>query len=273
MAKANSRQRIDEKLLQEGHFDTLNEARSWIMQGKIVVDGNLVTKAGTLVSPECEIHLKGKRMKYVGRAGYKLDAALQKFNVDVTGKVVLDAGACTGGFTDCLLKHGATLVYAVDVGFGQICGSLSSDPRVANLEKTNISDLNPSSFASPIDMATVDLSYLSLTKALPIIKGLFSKKALIICLIKPLFEGLEMENFHNLDRLREVLGDLLEHLRQIGIPAVDVMVSPIIGGRGLVEFLALIAETISDPPSPQCLTKKAMQDLLDSPPKESADLP
>jgi 23S rRNA (cytidine1920-2'-O)/16S rRNA (cytidine1409-2'-O)-methyltransferase len=174
-------------LVQQGLFDTSDEARRWIMAGQVLVNEQRVDKPGTLVLPDAALRVLGRR-RYASRGGYKLEAALEYFRVDVTGQTALDCGASTGGFTDCLLQRGAALVYAVEAGYGQLIGRLRTDPRVRNLERINLGDpvlltLDPSP-----TLITLDLSYLSLTKALPLAVPLLSSTGHILALLKPLFE-------------------------------------------------------------------------------------
>lgn len=174
-------------LVQQGLFDTSDEARRWIMAGQVLVNEQRVDKPGTLVSPDATLRVLGRR-RYASRGGYKLEAALEYFRVDVTGQTVLDCGASTGGFTDCLLQHGAALVYAVEAGYGQLIGRLRADPRVRNLERTNLGDPRLHSLDPYPTLITLDLSYLSLTKALPLAIPLLTPTGHILALLKPLFE-------------------------------------------------------------------------------------
>jgi 23S rRNA (cytidine1920-2'-O)/16S rRNA (cytidine1409-2'-O)-methyltransferase len=157
------------------------------MAGQVLVDGRRVDKPGTLVPADARLEVKG-RHRYVSRGGYKLAAALDHFGTRVGGRVALDCGASTGGFTDCLLQRGAALVYAVDVGFGQLAGSLRANPRVQTLERTNLGDLRLRQLDPRPDLVTLDLSYLSLTAALPLAAELLARGGDVLALFKPLFE-------------------------------------------------------------------------------------
>jgi 23S rRNA (cytidine1920-2'-O)/16S rRNA (cytidine1409-2'-O)-methyltransferase len=174
-------------LVERGCFVCLDEARRWVMAGNVLVNNYRLDKPGMRVPHDVTIHILG-RSHYASRAGYKLEAALEHFVVDVVGHVTLDCGASTGGFTDCLLQHGAALVYAVDVGHGQLIGRLRIDPRVQNLELTNISSLTSTMLTPPPTLITLDLSYLSLTRALPVTTALLAPEGQILALVKPLFE-------------------------------------------------------------------------------------
>jgi 23S rRNA (cytidine1920-2'-O)/16S rRNA (cytidine1409-2'-O)-methyltransferase len=190
---------------------------------------------------------------------------LATFGVDVTGSVALDAGASTGGFTDCLLQHGAARVYAVDVGYGQMRGKLAADPRVSVMERTNIGDLGAAMFDPPINVAAVDLSYLSLRQALPIVASCFVAPPRIVALIKPLYEGLPQEDPDDPDAMRSVLQALFRDLALGPVPVQDVRISPILGGRGAIEFLAY-AERRAPDLDPDALTEKAMASWAENPP-------
>jgi 23S rRNA (cytidine1920-2'-O)/16S rRNA (cytidine1409-2'-O)-methyltransferase len=174
-------------LVERGDFADLEEARRWIMAGKVLVNEQRLDKPGMHIPHNASIRILA-RSRYASRAGYKLEAALEHFAVEVTGRVALDCGASTGGFTDCLLQHGAELVYAVDAGYGQLIARLRRDPRVRNLERTNISDLVAMQLAPSPTLITLDLSYLSLTKALPVATALLAPEGHILALVKPLFE-------------------------------------------------------------------------------------
>jgi 23S rRNA (cytidine1920-2'-O)/16S rRNA (cytidine1409-2'-O)-methyltransferase len=174
-------------LAERGIFDTEDEARRWVMSGKVLVNGQRIDKPGMLVPGDAVLDVQGRR-RYASRGGYKLEAALAHFHVTAAGRVALDSGASTGGFTDCLLQHGAALVYAVEVGYGQLVGRLRADPRVRNLERTNLSDLAPAALDPPPTLITLDLSYLSLTRALPIAAHLLEPEGEVLALLKPLFE-------------------------------------------------------------------------------------
>ncbi|GAC1315215.1 MAG: TlyA family rRNA (cytidine-2'-O)-methyltransferase [Ktedonobacteraceae bacterium] len=174
-------------LVERGLFESIDEARRWVMAGKVLVNDRCLDKPGMLVPRDVALHIRG-RSRYASRAGYKLEAALEYFAVDVSGQVALDCGASTGGFTDCLLQHGAALVYAAEVGHGQLTGRLRVEARVRNLERTNLSDLTPAMLDPAPTLITLDLSYLSLTEALPIAAALLAPQGQILTLVKPLFE-------------------------------------------------------------------------------------
>jgi len=174
-------------LVERGIFENTDEAQRWVMAGQVLVNDQRIDKPGMLVSRDALLRVRG-RHRYASRGGYKLETALAHFDVNVAGCVALDSGASTGGFTDCLLQHGTALVYAVEVGHGQLAGRLRADPRVRNLECTNLSDLIPAELDPLPTLITLDLSYLSLTMALPIAAALLASQGQVLALLKPLFE-------------------------------------------------------------------------------------
>jgi len=187
--KAQPKQKVPLAALLEEHgcFACLDEARRWIMAGKVLVNNHRFDKPGMLVPRDAVIRIRG-RSRSASRAGYKLEAALEHFAVDVVGRITLDCGASAGGFTDCLLQHGAALVYAVDVGYGQLIGRLRLDSRVRNLEQTHLSSVTLTRLTPLPSLITLDLSYLSLTRALPVATALLTPEGQILALVKPLVE-------------------------------------------------------------------------------------
>jgi len=178
---------LDALLAERGIFESAKEARPWIMTGQVLVNEQLIDKPGMLVARDAVLRVRG-RHRYVSRGGYKLEAAIERFRVNVAGCVALDCGASTGGFTDCLRHHGARHVDAVEGSYGQLVGSLHADARVRNLERTNLSDLVSSDLDPRPSLVTLDLSYLSLTKALPVAAALVEPEGYVLALLKPLFE-------------------------------------------------------------------------------------
>jgi 23S rRNA (cytidine1920-2'-O)/16S rRNA (cytidine1409-2'-O)-methyltransferase len=211
-------------------------AASWIMARKVRVDGAYLTKPGVQVSRDAALDVLGLDRRYVSRGGEKLEAALERFEVTVEGQVVLDAGASTGGFTDCLLQRGASTVYAVDAGHGQLRGSLATDPRVVALERTNISDLSRERLVPPLDLCVADLSYLSVSRSLPILAALFDREPRIVHLVKPLFEGLEGDQTKDRRCLEQLFRRLVDSAERCGLRLSGLMASPVLGSRGTIEF-------------------------------------
>lgn len=184
-----SKKRLDLILVENGLFDSREKARSAILAGKVLVEGAPARKPGDLVDPEWRIEVKGWRLPYVSRGGLKLEAALKAFRIDPSEKIALDVGASTGGFTDCLLQHGAKKVYAVDVGYGQLAWKIRTDPRVIPLERTNIRYIDPALIRDKIDIATIDVSFISLAKVIPTVCHFLEEDGDIAALIKPQFEA------------------------------------------------------------------------------------
>ncbi|MHC1785902.1 MAG: TlyA family RNA methyltransferase [Christensenellales bacterium] len=216
------------------------EAGALIMSGVVYVAGQRA-RAGQLVMDEQEVSVRGLGGRYLAKGGLKLEAALRDFGIRVAGRVCLDAGASTGGFTDCLLKHGAERVYAVDVGFGQLLGSLRQDERVRNLERTNIADASLLALAPRPDLGTCDLSYLSLRKAVPLFSAVLGGQGELICLVKPLFEtedGAARRDGRLIDSAyAPLLRDLTGYLDDLpGIRVAALTHSPVTGNTGTREF-------------------------------------
>lgn len=257
-----AKKRLDDLLFERGLVGSEREARALILTQKVVVDETVVTKGGTLVGVDAPIHIRGQKLRFVSRGGYKLEKALDRFSIDVEGMHVLDAGASTGGFTDCLIQRGAARVYAVDVGYGQIHSRLVHDERVVVFERTNIGELSADHFERPPDLCTADLAYLSLTKAVPILERLLAEAADLVCLVKPLYEGLEQQHYDDPNALERVLERLLPELSSVTARRIGGLVaSPIHGGRGAIEFLIWLRSTSEEPPEFEALLKGAIADI------------
>ncbi|MDJ0763691.1 MAG: TlyA family RNA methyltransferase [Myxococcota bacterium] len=183
------KQRIDRLLVDRNLASSRERARALVMSGNVLVDDVPVTKAGAMVPTDASVRLRGKEMPYVSRGGLKLEGALDDLNISVRGKVILDIGASTGGFTDVCLKRGATRVYAVDVGTNQLAYSLRSDARVVSLEQTNARYLSPDMLPSAADLAVIDVSFISLTKVLGPVSSCLRKNSDILAMVKPQFEA------------------------------------------------------------------------------------
>lgn len=234
--------RLDDLLVERQLFADRKSAASWIMARKVRLGDQYLTKPGNLVPTDAVPEVVGLEKPYVSRGGEKLAAALDRFGLSPAGKVVLDAGASTGGFTDCLLQRGAALVYAVDVGFGQLRGSLASDARVRALERTNIAALTPDRLDPPIDLAVADLSYLSVSRSLPILASLFARRPAIVHLVKPLFEGLDQNQTVDRAALSAVLTRVAAAAARSDLSLQGLMASPILGSGGTIEFLGLFSD-------------------------------
>lgn len=227
-------------LVREGLCSDLEEAKRWIMAGKVIANDQRVEKPGELVPHDAELRIKGKR-RYVGKGGLKLEGALSDFGITADGKTVLDVGASTGGFTDCLLQHGAHRVYAVDAGYGTLAGRLRNDKRVVNLERTNISELDPAALDPLPSLATVDVSYLSLRKAVPITARRLTPGGQMLCLVKPLFEipdsaARRRGKIPDPAAYRGILNALAAFVRDSGLSLFGITHSHVRGNRGTIEF-------------------------------------
>ena len=229
------------RLLEEGFFQHKEAALPFLMSGAVHCGGVPVRTGGQRVPLDAPLTVKGLDAKYVGKGGYKLEGALRDFAVQVQDRCCIDAGACTGGFTDCLVQHGARLVYAVEVGFGQLAGSLAQNPRVVNLERTNIGDGKLLSLSPIPTLGTVDLSYLSLVKAAPQFRALMHGEGELLCLVKPLFE-VDNSLARRTGELREtdyepLLLGLIQALgTQEDTAVLGVTHSPVTGTGGTLEF-------------------------------------
>jgi 23S rRNA (cytidine1920-2'-O)/16S rRNA (cytidine1409-2'-O)-methyltransferase len=235
------RQRLDLLLLERGLVDSREEGRRRILAGDVLVNDQAVTKAGSAIDAGAAIRLKA-RSRYVSRGGFKLEKALSEFAVDVNGKTALDIGASTGGFTDCLLAHGAARVIAVDVGYGQLDWKLRNDSRVTVLEKTNIRYLDPDALPGRADLASIDVSFISLKLVLPRLKLLLMPRHEVIALIKPQFEvGKGQVGKGGVVRSSEeherVIAAMKTAAIEQGYHVVGVVESPLLGPKGNKEFL------------------------------------
>ena len=233
---------MDVLLVERGLAQSRQRALGLILAGKVWVNGERITKAGSLLPVNCAIKIVGRDIPYVSRGGIKLEAALRSFNVDVTGLTCLDVGASTGGFTDCLLKHGAKHVTAVDVGYGQLHWKLRSDPRVKVIERTNIRHLDTGALSGRVDLACIDVSFISLKIVVPGVLKFVKRPGHIICLVKPQFEvGKGLVGKGGVVRdpaLHEaVIEDLSRTFKGLDLCVLGVMPSPILGPKGNQEFL------------------------------------
>jgi 23S rRNA (cytidine1920-2'-O)/16S rRNA (cytidine1409-2'-O)-methyltransferase len=243
-----AKQRIDILLVDRGLCSSRTEAQRLVMAGEVRVDGQVVTKSGTQVPTQAAVTV-AQGLPFVSRGGLKLEAALDAFALPVEHKVIADVGASTGGFTDCLLQRGAERVYAIDVGYGQLAWSLRNDDRVVVMERTNARHLQ--ALPEPIDLATVDVSFISLTLILPRIHDWLVPNGAVIALIKPQFEAGRAQvgkggvvrdpGIH-----RQVLQRILTWASQNGLPPQGLIRSPIKGPAGNVEFLAALSKSESD---------------------------
>jgi len=235
------RERLDKLLVERQLVASREEGRGKILAGEVLVNDQPITKAGCLVDQSAEIRLKSKPSPYVSRGGAKLEKALREFGVEVAGKTVLDVGASTGGFTDCLLSFGARKVYAVDVGYGQLDWKLRNDPRVLVLEKTNVRYLKIEELPQAADLATIDVSFISLRIVLPQVKKLLTPEGEAVALIKPQFEvgkgkvgkgGVVKSHDEHL----RVIEEIRTASAALNFAALNVVESPLLGPKGNKEF-------------------------------------
>ncbi len=239
---AEMKSRLDLILVKRGLAPSREKARALIMSGNVFVAGEREDKPGSGFDEDCEITVRENPRKYVSRGGLKLEKAFEVFSLSVEGKICLDIGASTGGFTDVMLQNGASRVYAVDVGYGQLDWKLRNDPRVVCMEKTNFRYLTPGSIPEPIDFASCDVSFISLSKILPPAFLMLKEKARMVCLIKPQFEaGREKVGKKGVVRDREVhkevISSVYEICRERGFSVLSLSFSPIRGPEGNIEYL------------------------------------
>jgi 23S rRNA (cytidine1920-2'-O)/16S rRNA (cytidine1409-2'-O)-methyltransferase len=243
MPEREKRQRLDVLLTERGLTTSREQARRLVMAGAVIVNDQRVDKPGVLVNANASLRIKDEaRSRYVSRGGYKLEAALHAFTLNVTGVIALDVGASTGGFTDCLLQHGATKVFAVDVGYGQLAWSLRQDPRVVNLERCNIRTLEKEVLDEIPSLAVIDASFISLTLVLPKVLALIAPRGIVIALIKPQFEvGRGRVGKGGVVRDPALHAEVVERLQaqaeSWGVEVKGVITSPLLGPKGNKEFL------------------------------------
>ncbi|MCK5397212.1 MAG: TlyA family RNA methyltransferase [Thermoplasmata archaeon] len=239
--------RLDKLLLIKNLVSSRQKAQALIAAGQVMVNQQLVDKAGTMVADNSAIEIK-ETCPYVSRGGYKLGAALEHFNLSPAGYICLDVGASTGGFTDCLLQNGAVKVYAVDVGYGQLAWKLRQDSRVSVMERTNARYLQPDNLQDSLDLAVIDAAFISLKLLIPPLLSLFQKNISIIALIKPQFEvgkgkvgkgGVVRDP----DLHQEVIDDIIGFCADLGLHSKGVIPSPILGPKGNTEFLIYLVST------------------------------
>ncbi len=257
------KERLDKILVSKGIVKSRNLASAFIIEGKVFVNGKKILKPGTLIDENSSVSLEIEKMPYVSRGGLKLEAALKYFQIDVNNKIIMDVGSSTGGFTDCVLKQGAKKVFCIDVGYGQLDWSLRNDPRVFLMERTNARYLDEivskrlaekgkegmeELIEKDIDIIVIDVSFISLTKILPVLKGFLKKDGLIIALVKPQFEvgrgevgrgGIVKDEEKRMNAVKKVS----EELNEIGLETFSIYQSPIKGQKGNIEYFLLLKIT------------------------------
>ena len=243
--KNPKKERLDIIILKKKMAKSRHQAKGIIMSGKVYVNSDLVDKPGSLISQEAEITIKDNKNPYVSRGGLKLEKALKEFKIDVNGCMCIDVGSSTGGFVDCLLKHGANKVFAVDVGYGQLAWELRKDPRVVIIERTNIRYMTEENITVPMDIATIDVSFISLRLVIPNLLKFIKDDGIIIALIKPQFEvgkgkvgkgGIVRDSSLHI----QVVEDLKDFFIKQGLLCSSVIPSPILGMKGNKEFIIFL---------------------------------
>lgn len=245
------KQRLDVLLVEKGLAPSREKAKAIIMAGIVYVDGNKEDKAGTTFPENAVIEVKGKTLPYVSRGGLKLEKAMQKFPITLSGKVCMDVGSSTGGFTDCMLQNGATKVYAIDVGHGQLAWKLRNDERVVCMEKTNIRYVVPEDIDELAAFSSIDVSFISLPKVLLPVKNLLTEDGQVVCLIKPQFEaGREKVGKKGVVRDRavheEVIRMVMDYASSIDFYPLALDFSPVKGPEGNIEYLLFLSKNKQD---------------------------
>lgn len=245
------KQRLDVLLVEKGLAPSREKAKAIIMAGIVYVDGNKEDKAGTTFPENAVIEVNGKTLPYVSRGGLKLEKAMQKFPITLSGKVCMDVGSSTGGFTDCMLQNGATKVYAIDVGHGQLAWKLRNDERVVCMEKTNIRYVVPEDIDELAAFSSIDVSFISLTKVLLPVKNLLTEDGQVVCLIKPQFEaGREKVGKKGVVRDRavheEVIRTVMDYASSIDFYPLALDFSPVKGPEGNIEYLLFLSKNKQD---------------------------
>lgn len=236
------KERLDVLLCNMGLAPSREKAKAMIKAGQVYVNGKKEEKAGFMVDIYTPVEVKGSTLKYVSRGGLKLEKSIQNFHVQLKGKICMDVGASTGGFTDCMLQNGAVKVYAVDVGHGQLDCKLRNDERVVCMEKMNIRYILPENLQELVEFASIDVSFISLTKVLEPVRNVLTERGQIVCLIKPQFEagrekvgkkGVVREKFAHV----EVIETVISYAQSIGFGILNLEFSPIKGPEGNIEYL------------------------------------
>ena len=240
------KKRLDVLMVEKGLEQSRERAKALIMSGIVYVGGQKAESPGQSYPENSEIEVRGKKLPFVSRGGLKLQKAIEYFGIDPKDKVVMDIGASTGGFTDCLLQHGAKKVYAVDVGYGQLAWSIRTDPRVVCMERCNIRYVTPEQIGEPLDMVVTDVSFISLKLVLPVAKSLMHGNGEAVALIKPQFEaGKEKVGKKGVVRdpkvHQEVIQEILDFSKGIGFGIKGLTFSPIKGPEGNIEFLVYLS--------------------------------
>lgn len=263
------KERLDILLVKHGLAESREKAKAVIMSGNVFVEGQREDKAGSSFSQEVQIEIKGNLLPYVSRGGLKLEKALARFDVNVKDKVCTDVGSSTGGFTDCMLQNGATKVFAIDVGRGQLDWKLRQDSRVVCMEKTNIRYVTPEDIGELVDFSSIDVSFISLTKVLEPIRNYLKESGEIVALIKPQFEaGREKVGKKGVVREKsthhEVIEKVAVYANSIGFEVKNIDFSPIKGPEGNIEYLIHLKKCKADAPEIEIDLKTVVEEAFET---------
>ncbi|NLP29720.1 MAG: TlyA family RNA methyltransferase [Clostridiales bacterium] len=239
------KERLDVLLVQRGYFNSREKAKAAIMAGLVYVNSQISDKAGTAIDVDASIEVRDNPCPYVSRGGMKLQKAIDEFNISLEEAIAIDIGASTGGFTDCILSYGASKVYAIDVGYGQLDYTLRTDPRVVNMEKTNIRYLDTELIHEKADLISIDVSFISLKLVFPVASKLLKDKGKVVALIKPQFEaGKEQVGKRGIVREKsihkEVINKVMDYGIKVGLFPTGLTYSPMTGAKGNIEYLLLL---------------------------------
>lgn len=257
------KKRLDVLIYEKGLCESREKAKAIIMAGQVYVDNQKADKCGTQYDEKVKLEVRGDTLKYVSRGGLKLEKAMNNFDLDLNGKITMDIGASTGGFTDCMLQNGAKKVYSIDVGYGQLAWKLRSDERVVNLERTNFRNVKEEQVPDKIDFFSIDVSFISLKLLLPVARNLLAENGEAVCLIKPQFEA-GRENVGKKGVVRDpkihemVVEDIRSFCLQNGYSVINLDFSPVKGPEGNIEYLIHIRK--SD--EPELLTDVDVKELI-----------
>ncbi len=245
------KERLDVLLVNNGFAESREKAKRTIMAGLVTVDGRLEDKPGSRFDIDADVQVAGKECPYVSRGGLKLEKAINEWGVSCENAVCIDMGASTGGFTDCMLQHGAVKVYAIDVGYGQLDYKLRTDPRVINMEKTNIRYLDTDLITEPVDLISIDVSFISLSHMFPVAAKVLAPEGQVLCLVKPQFEaGREQVGKGGIVRdpavHEEVIKKVMGYAEENGLFPTSLTFSPIKGTKGNIEYLLLLSRKKCD---------------------------
>ena len=262
------KERLDTLLVKKGFYESREKAKAAIMAGLVFVDGRISDKPGMPIKEEQEITLKEDPCPYVSRGGLKLEKAIKSFSIDLTEKISMDIGASTGGFTDCMLLNGATKVYAVDVGYGQLAWKLRNDPRVINIERCNFRYFDEELVPEGLDFISIDVSFISLDLILPKASSMLKEGGHIVCLVKPQFEaGREQVGKKGIVRdpsvHREVIEKVITSADALGLDAIGLDFSPITGAKGNIEYLLLLNKRENKEYNEDCVRQIVNKDFIE----------